>query len=160
MPRYILAPAAQRDVEQILAWSHEQFGERAHLRYEALLIRAIQDVVHNPDRAGSHARPKIAAAARTYHVRRSRDRVKGLGALRPRHLLYRSMPDGQVEIGRVLHDSMDLVRHLPDDLPLGDTRTDDASYTLSVVDFRISRWASRRFLPPKWTQGRPRTRLV
>jgi len=29
-------------------------------------------------------------------------------------LLYRTRPDGRVEIGRVLHDSMDLERHLPD----------------------------------------------
>jgi toxin ParE1/3/4 len=47
------------------------------------------------------------------------DRVKGAPGRvsRPRHfLLYCSTrPDGQVEIGRVLHDSMDLQRHLPDE---------------------------------------------
>lgn len=118
MPRYVLAPVAERDIEQILAWSHEQFGEQARLRYEALLVRAIQDVVEDPDRAGSHERPEIAAVARTYHLRHSRDRVtRASGRVsRPRHfLLYRVQSDGQVEIGRVLHESMDLPRHLPDD---------------------------------------------
>ncbi|MGZ3383204.1 MAG: hypothetical protein ACXVBB_23545 [Isosphaeraceae bacterium] len=60
--------------------------------------------------------PEIAAAARTYHLRNSRDRVKkSIGRVqRPRHfLLYRTTDDGKVEIGRVLHDGMDLTRHLP-----------------------------------------------
>lgn len=115
MPRFILAPAAERDIEQILAWSHEQFGELARLRYEKLLVCAVQDVVEDPNRAGCHHRPEIAGAARTYHLRNSRDhlsRVEGRVS-NPRHfLLYRIRPDGQVEIGRVLHESMDLQRHL------------------------------------------------
>lgn len=118
MPHYVLAPAAERDIGQILAWSHQQFGEQPRRRYEALLIRALVDVVDDPHRAGSRARPEIAAQARTYHLRHSRDRVpRAAGRVsRPRHfLLYRVRPDGQVEIGRVLHDSMDLERHLPDD---------------------------------------------
>jgi toxin ParE1/3/4 len=118
MPLYILAPAAKNDMEQILAWTQEQFGERARLRYEALLVRAIWDVVEDPKQPGSHTRTEIAAGARTYHLRHSRDRVTGPPGRvsRPRHfLLYRTMPDGRVEIGRVLHDTMDLDRHLPDD---------------------------------------------
>jgi len=118
MSRFILAPAAEGDIEQILAWSHLQFGEEARLRYEALLIRAIQDVVDEPDRVGSHMRPEIAPAARTYHLRHSRDRVSPdrSRVSRPRHfLLYRTRPDGAVEIARVLHDSMDLERLAPSD---------------------------------------------
>jgi toxin ParE1/3/4 len=75
-------------------------------------------VVEDPDRIGSHKRPEIAAAARTYHLWHSRNRVaKRVGRVKsPRHfLLYRMRPDGQIEIGRVLHDSMDLERHLPDE---------------------------------------------
>ena len=118
MRRYVLAPAAQRDIEQILAWSHQQFGEQARLRYEALLVRAILDVSDDPSRAGSLGRPEIVAAARTYHLRHSRDRVNSAAGRvsRPRHfLLYRLRNEGQVEIGRVLHDSMELERHLPFD---------------------------------------------
>ncbi|MEX2139782.1 MAG: type II toxin-antitoxin system RelE/ParE family toxin [Pirellulales bacterium] len=128
MLRYILAPAAERDIEQILAWSHEQFGERARLRYEALLVRAVRDVAEDPNRAGSLTRSEIAAGARTYHVRHSRDRVTGEPGRvsRPRHfLLYRTMPDGEVEIGRVLHDSMDLERHLTDEYRAPTEETDD-----------------------------------
>lgn len=118
MPRYVLSPAAERDIEQILEWTHEQFGKQARLRYEALLVRSIQDVVDNPGRTGSCTRPEIAGAARTYHLRHSRDRVTGAPGRvsRPRHfLLYRARPGGQVEIGRVLHECMALQRHLPNE---------------------------------------------
>ena len=67
---------------------------------------------------GSTARPEIANAVRTYHLLHSRNRVTSRTERvnRPRHfLLYRIRPDGTVEIGRVLHDSMDVVRHVPDD---------------------------------------------
>ena len=62
--------------------------------------------------------PKSSAAARTYHLRHSRDHVSAaIGKVRqPRHfLLYRIRGDGQVEIGRILHDGMELKRHLPDE---------------------------------------------
>ena len=118
MAQYRLSPQAEQDIEAILAWSHEEFGEKARLRYEALLIRAILDVAEVPERAGSHERPDIVNGARTYHLRYSRDHVKRtVGRVqRPRHfLLYRTFDEGGVEIGRVLHDGMDLSRHLPDD---------------------------------------------
>ena len=118
MAQYRLSPQAEQDIEAILAWTDEEFGEKARFRYEALLIRAILDVAENPGRVGSHDRPEIMAEARTYHLRYSRDHVKrSIGRVqRPRHfLLYRMLAAGGVEIGRVLHDGMDISRHLPDD---------------------------------------------
>jgi toxin ParE1/3/4 len=115
MPRSVVAPAAVEDIESILAWTHERFVERARLRYEALLIRAIIDIADQPNRAGSSRRPEIAAFARTYNLAHSRKRVTGgVGRVKqPRHfILYRTRADGTVEIGRVLHDSFDLRRHL------------------------------------------------
>lgn len=117
MRRYRISPQAEQDIEAILAWTHEEFGEKARVRYEALLTQAILDVADSPDRAGSQDRPEIAASARTYHIRHSRDRVKmSIGKVKqPRHfLLYRAPEGGPVEIGRVLHDAMDLQRHLPE----------------------------------------------
>ncbi len=118
MPQYRLAPRAEHDIEAILEWTYEHFGEKVRTRYEALLAKAILDVADEPERAGSHTRPEIADSVRTYHLRHSRDRVETvIGRVRhPRHfLLYRLNDDGRVEIGRVLHDSVDLKRHLPDD---------------------------------------------
>jgi toxin ParE1/3/4 len=65
---------------------------------------------------------EIAASARTYHIRHSRDRVKkSIGKMRqPRHfLLYRAPAGGPIEIGRVLHGGMDLKRHLPEEYRAG-----------------------------------------
>jgi toxin ParE1/3/4 len=112
----IIAAAAQRDVESILAWTHEHFGEKARLRYEAILCQAIVDVAENPDRTGCHLRPEVAAGARTYHLWHSRDRVASKPRVsHPRHfLLFRTRDDGRIEIGRVLHDSMDFNQYLPE----------------------------------------------
>ena len=121
MPSFFIAPAAAHDMETVLAWTHEEWGEQARIRYEALLARAILDVVTNADLPGSHRRPEIAASARTYHLAHSRKNVPiETGRVkRPRHfLLYRTRHDGTLEIGRVLHESMDLSKHLPDEYGL------------------------------------------
>ena len=115
MPSLLIAPAAERDIRSVLGWTDDHFGEHARLRYEALLIQAVTDVASNPELPGSNRRDEIGANARTYHLTHSKDRVaRRVGRVKkPRHfLLYRVRDDGRVEIGRVLHDSMDLVAHL------------------------------------------------
>ncbi|NUQ61455.1 MAG: type II toxin-antitoxin system RelE/ParE family toxin [Pirellulales bacterium] len=117
MARYVISPAAERDMESILAWSEGRFGVQGRLRYEALLVQGILDVADDPQRPGSHTRSEIAASARTYHLSHSRMRVAAdVGHVRrPRHfLLYRTREDGLVEIGRVLHERMDLPQQVPD----------------------------------------------
>ncbi len=99
MARFRISPAAEQDIE-------------------ALLVQGILDLADDPSRAGSLERSELAKGAKTYHLRHSRDHVgRTIGRIRkPRHfLLYRMAADGCLEIGRVLHDSMDLVRHLPPD---------------------------------------------
>lgn len=116
MPHFTLSAAAEDDILSILAWTHQRFGERARLRYEALLVQAIIDVADDPERPGSAAREEIVSSARTYHLSHSRNRGNGpTGRVRrPRHfLVYRATGKGQIEIGRILHDSMDLPAHLP-----------------------------------------------
>jgi toxin ParE1/3/4 len=122
MSRVIISPVAERDMKSILLRSQEQFGAAARQRYETVLAQAIQDVADDPDRAGSHERPELAPNVRTYHVSHSQHRAAGAAGRvkRPRHfLLYRVDQDGCVQIGRVLHDSMDLGRHLPDEYRRG-----------------------------------------
>lgn len=114
MIRYRLSDAAQADVIDILAWTQEQFGEAARLRYESLIVAALRDVATQPDRPGSIERPELGAGVRSWHLRLSRDHVgTGAGAVRrPRHfLIYRSEP-ALLVVGRVLHDAMELARHL------------------------------------------------
>lgn len=119
MLRYRLSEAAQGDVLGILAWTHEQFGEAARLRYEGLIVAALRDLASQPDRPGSLVRPELGAGVRSWHLRLSRHHVKpGVEFVRrPRHfLVYRCEP-GLVVVGRVLHDAMELARHLDPDAP-------------------------------------------
>lgn len=77
-------------------------------------LRSIQD---NPKRPGSKERPELAKGARTYHLWFSRDRAQSsLGMVRsPRHFpIYRRGVTDVIEVSRVLHDSCDLERHLPE----------------------------------------------
>lgn len=117
MPHYVISPAAKRDIESILAWTQERFGIQGRLRYQSLLFHAMADLAADPSRFGSLSRGEIAPSARTYHLRHSRDRAATGNRVRsPRHfLLYRVRDDGCVEIGRVLHECMDLARHLSDE---------------------------------------------
>jgi toxin ParE1/3/4 len=59
MARYRLSAAAQTDLIDILAWTHEHFGEAARKRYETLLVAALRDVSSQPDRPGSLERPEL-----------------------------------------------------------------------------------------------------
>ncbi|HEX5471700.1 MAG TPA: type II toxin-antitoxin system RelE/ParE family toxin [Lacipirellulaceae bacterium] len=118
MPRFFVAPVAQQDTVAVLRWTDDQWGADARIRYEALLVQAIMDVAGNPNLPGSNRRPEIASSARTYHLIHSRNHiaVEAGRVKRPRHLLlYRTRSDAAVEIGRVIHESMDLARHLPDE---------------------------------------------
>jgi toxin ParE1/3/4 len=107
---------ARRDIAAVLKWSLQKFGEAASLRYEALILQALVDIEADPERQGSKARPELmVGGARTYHLWFSRSRVSGLGVEEPRHfVLYRRREGGGIEVARLLHDSRDLQRHLPE----------------------------------------------
>jgi len=115
---YVIAPSARRDIAEILAWTEENFGVLAMERYQKLIGSAIKDIAENPNRLGSVSRPEIAKSCRTYHLFYSRKRAARAGAKvrKPRHfLLFRMTEQGALEIGRVLHDSMDLTEQIPEE---------------------------------------------
>jgi toxin ParE1/3/4 len=114
--RYRLSAAALADIVDILARTEERYGEAARIRYEALIVAAIRDLAENPERPGASIRPELGVGARSWHFRLSRDRARGQSGpvRRPRHLIVFRIGDGGiVEIGRVLHDAMELERHRP-----------------------------------------------
>jgi len=136
MARFTLSVAAERDIVSILTWTHEHFGEQARLRYEALLVQAMIDVAENPQLPGSAARDEIAGLARTYHIWHSRNRVnKASGRVHQlRHfLIYRVNDRKQIEIGRVLHESVDLPNHLPTEYRRPPDAADDPGKGQSAV---------------------------
>ena len=114
MVRYRLSAAAQTDLIEILAWTHEHFGEPARKRYETLVITALRDVAQQPHRPGSIERTELGAGIRSWHLALSRERARtDTGIVRhPRHFLIYRLDGDLVVVGRVLHDTMELTRHL------------------------------------------------
>lgn len=112
---FYIAPKARADIVGIADWSEENFGPRTAKRYAKLLETAIEDVVADPELIGSAKSDELAQGCRTYHIHGSRNRAAFRGARirQPRHILVYRVKDDCVEIGRVLHDSMVLLDHLP-----------------------------------------------
>jgi len=111
LPSYL--PGFRHDIQEIVAWSEEQFGALAADRYGLLIRQALRDVLEKPTRSGAKARPDLAPHAYVYHLMFSRERVAGERVKAPRHfVLYRHI-DEKVEFARLLHDSRDLARHVP-----------------------------------------------
>jgi toxin ParE1/3/4 len=104
--RVRLGAAAELDLANILKWTTENFGPRQARVYRDTLVQTIGELAGGPDVAGSKTRDDIMAGLRTLHVaRRGR---------RGRHfLMYRVAARRTIEVVRILHDRMDLPRHLP-----------------------------------------------
>ena len=103
------------DIAIILARTEEDFGIAVRKRYEALIGASLRAIAGDPFRLGSTARPEFGEGVRIYHLRHARGRRKAAGRVRaPRHfLLYRCASPDIVGVGRVLHEAMELSRHIP-----------------------------------------------
>lgn len=120
VPKQLLVTdSAKNDIRAILRWSLKEFGAAAALRYSDLIEQAIRDLRDDPSRPGSKERTELGTGVRTYHLLFSRDHVAGDRVKEPRHLLaYGLRKDGVIEVARVLHDSRELARHLPEEYRL------------------------------------------
>lgn len=101
-----LTAAAEADFQRILRWTKEQFGEaQAHVYTEALSM-ALETLAAGPTVIGVRARDDIAKGLFSLHVARA--------GRKGRHfVMLRIAKEREViEILRILHDSMDLPRHL------------------------------------------------
>jgi toxin ParE1/3/4 len=103
--RVRLGAVAELDFANILKWTSENFGTRQALTYRDTLLRTIAELGRGPDIAGSKARDEIMPGLRTLHVARHGRRGRHM-------LLYRVVDEYVIEIGRILHEQMDLPRHL------------------------------------------------
>ena len=115
MTRYRISHAAASDIIDILTWSQERFGHEARARYERLIATAIRDIAADPNRPGSAERPDLGDGVRSWHLRGSRDHTSGPLVRHPRHILVYRRDDDVLVIGRVLHDAMELRRHVATD---------------------------------------------
>jgi toxin ParE1/3/4 len=104
-----LTAAAEVDFQGILRWTLEQFGEVQAQVYADTLSSALESLAAGPKVIGAKARNDIAKGLFTLHV--ARHGRKG------RHfIMFRIGRDKDrkvIEVLRILHDAMDLARHLP-----------------------------------------------
>jgi toxin ParE1/3/4 len=102
-----LAEKAEHDLLDALVWTTDQFGALQADDYLETLTLALEALADGPNIVGSKVRDDIGLGIRTLHVAR-------LGR-KGRHLVVFRFADGQViDVIRLLHDSMDLAKHLPD----------------------------------------------
>lgn len=102
-----LAEKAEHDLLDALVWTTDQFGALQADDYLETLTLALEALTDGPNIVGSKVRDDIGLGIRTLHVAR-------LGR-NGRHLVVFRFADGQViDVIRLLHDSMDLAKHLPD----------------------------------------------
>ena len=104
-----LSAAAQADFQDIVRWTLAQFGPVQAQAYARTLTQAVEALAAGPQVIGVRARDDIAKGWFTLHV--ARNGRKG------RHfVMFRIGEDeGQqvIDVLRLLHDAMDLPRHLP-----------------------------------------------
>jgi toxin ParE1/3/4 len=99
-----LTAAAEADYDEILAWTAESFGEAQAIIYSQVLDVAILALAAGPHTTGVKTRDNISPGLFSLHVARHGARGRHL-------LLFRVKKDRptEIEVLRILHDSMDLV---------------------------------------------------
>jgi toxin ParE1/3/4 len=104
-----LADTAETDFRNIVEWTLEQFGEKQAVVYADTVIAALEALSDGPTTIGVKERVDIAKGLFTLHVAR--------GRRRGRHFVLFRVTERRrartIEVLRLLHDSMDLDRHVP-----------------------------------------------
>jgi len=103
--RIRLAEQAELDVFGITVWTLENFGDQQAQKYAETLSLAIEALEGGPEIVGAIAREDMGPGIRILHV--ARQGRKG------RHfLVFRAAPEQTMDVLRLLHDNMDLTRHV------------------------------------------------
>lgn len=97
MSRYVLSPAARADVEQIWDYTCDRWDDKQAEKYVREIQRAIDRVVDSPEigRACDEVRPGYRKHAVGAHT-----------------LYYRIAGVEMIDVVRILHQRMDVDRHL------------------------------------------------
>ena len=100
-----LASKAEQDFLEIVQWSAANFGQQQAVAYAETLSLAISALADGPEVLGAKRRDEIGNGILTLHV--ARQGRKG------RHfVVFRIGGASTIDVLRLLHDSMDLVRHV------------------------------------------------
>ena len=90
----------------IFLWTVAHFVVEQARRYRGTIFAALRDLGDGPEAVGIRERAELGRGLKSLHVARH--------GRRGRHLiLFTADAEERIQILRILHDSMDLARHLP-----------------------------------------------
>lgn len=95
--KVVIRPAAKRDLEAIAIYTKQQWGMRQAQRYVAALRIDIESLAHFPMRHALYC---------------GSDGVEFRKLSSGHHLVFYTFDQGTVQITRILHERMDIDRHL------------------------------------------------
>jgi len=101
----LLGQQAEQDYVEILQWTVKSFSEDQANNYAETIALAIESLEGGTDILGARVREDIQPGIRTLHVARQ-------GRAGRHFVVFRAAVSG-IDVLRLLHDSMDLPRHLP-----------------------------------------------
>ncbi len=94
------------DFSEIVTWTAENFGKIQADTYAETLTLAIEALHDGPELRGTKARDDVGPGIRTLHVARQ-------GRSGRHFVVFREAQNQYLDVLRLLHDSMDLARHMP-----------------------------------------------
>ena len=96
---------AEQDIRNILSWTEEHFDKQQAITYTETLMLGLEALTEGPKIIGVKKRNDIAPGIKTLHVARS--------GRKGRHIIIFRVEDNHfVDVLRILHDSMDMSRHI------------------------------------------------
>ena len=104
-----LTAAAEANFEEVLRWTATQFGEAQARIYAGTVSAALNELAAGPTAAGAKKRDDILQGIFTFHVARKGRKSRHLVMFRVGHTADYEV----IEVLRLLHDAMELQRHLP-----------------------------------------------
>ena len=108
-----LSASAAADYREILRWTVKRFGAPQVRSYADTLASALCALSAGPAIIGVKERPEIGTGIRTLHVARNGRKGRHFVMFR----VGREQERKVIDVLRLLHDSMDLERHLPPSEP-------------------------------------------
>ena len=102
-----LTDAALSDYREILLWTDDYFGERQARVYSEVIEDALTALMDGPACRDVKARDDVSPGLFSLHVARNKHKGRHIIAFRVEH------QQNVVRILRILHDSMEIERHLP-----------------------------------------------
>ena len=107
--KVLLTATAKADFQGILAWTVARFGETQARAYAQTLSAALEALTAGPTAVGAKDRTDIAQGLFNLHVARKGRKGRHFVLFRIGQVRGREA----IEVLRILHDGVDLQRHLP-----------------------------------------------